>query len=133
MRWLFCLAVVLVSTGVGRAQEAKPEDLSKMYQETLEQLKDAQNRKTQLAAENADLQKKLAAANAELAQLRQDAAHYDQNTYLLRTQFSAWTRFMELNRPIKMAWDMYLHGADSLGPRFWFEPDDPDWPLSAGG
>src|SRR5439155_3651678 len=70
-----CWAVVflLVSAPVGLGQDvSRPEELKKMYDEALVQLKSAQDRKSQLAKENErlsaqveELKKDLAAAQAE--------------------------------------------------------------------
>ena len=87
MFWRFCMVTTVAATLAVRPALAedppKPEQLKQMYDDTLAQLKNAQERKTQLAAENeqlkaklADLQKQLDVAQAKNAELQKQASTY---------------------------------------------------------
>ncbi len=140
MRRLWIVVLVLVS-GVARgADTVKPEDLKKLYDDTLVQLKAAQDRKSQLAAENekltahiTDLEKQLAAQNSQIEDLRRQVTLFADRTYFLRSHYAAWLQFIEANAPIRLQWDLFLEQIGVIGPGA--EPAffDPNWPLSAKG
>src|SRR5437868_14898517 len=100
-RRLFVIALIaaLFAAAGPRAvaeDEPKPEQLKQMYDDTLAQLKSAQERKTQLAAENeqlkakvAELEKQLKAASAKSAELDRQAAGYAEKTVLLGSRYAA--------------------------------------------
>ena len=125
----------LASAPIALAEdEPKPEQLKQMYQDTLSQLKSAQERKTQLAAENeqlktkvADLEKQLQAKNTELAK----QANASGEMFFLRSHFSAWHEFLRQYPRMQIKWRVFLE-SDLLTPRNNIPVFvDPDWPWSA--
>jgi septal ring factor EnvC (AmiA/AmiB activator) len=145
-RWIFWTAgaVVVAAAPPGphaRAaidDEPKPEQLKQMYQDTLDQLKKSQERKTQLAAENeqlkarvAELEKQLQATQAKYAELQKQADGYAEKTFFLRSHYAAWQEFLRRYPRLQIRWKLYLED-DALTPRQDGIPFvDPDWPWSA--
>src|SRR5450432_3907409 len=91
-------AVVLATSSVNplsaQDQATNPDELNRRLQDTLAQLRSAQDRKNELATENekltahvADLEKQLADANRRAAKLSED-------TFRLRSYYAAWQVFM---------------------------------------
>jgi hypothetical protein len=127
--------VFLSSAPIARADdEPKPEQVKQMYQDTLSQLKSAQERKTQLAAENeqlktkvADLEKQLEVKNAELA--KQVSASGE--TFFLRSHFAAWQEFLRHYPRTQIKWRVFLEN-DLMTPRNNIPGlVEPDWQWSA--
>jgi uncharacterized membrane protein len=127
--------------GVVRGQDVKPDDLKKLLNETRAELKTAQDRKADLANENAklssrvrELEKTNQAQTAQLDDLKRKAAAFADRTLFLSTQYAAWTQFIALNPSVRMQWAIFedtMAAVDvaktSAAPIFM----DPDWPLSA--
>jgi septal ring factor EnvC (AmiA/AmiB activator) len=116
----------------------KPDQLKQMYDDTLAQLKSAQERKTQLAAENeqlkaklADLQKQLNAAQTQADDLEKQNAALAERNFFLRSHYTAWQEFLRYYPRLQIRWQIFL-GNDAGGyhdaqPVF----VDPEWPWSA--
>ncbi len=138
--WWRVAAVVLVSAGLCRAQEPSAEQVRKMYDDALVQLKAAQDRKSELATENeklraqmVELEKQVQAMDGQLKDLRLQAQGWAERTYFLRSHYAAWQQFIQGNPSLLMRWRVFLE-ADLLGhPLDPTEFRDPDWPLSAEG
>lgn len=120
---LIVLAALVVGAPVVSAQETpKPDQLKKMYDDALAQLKDAQNRKNELSGENeklktanatlterlVQLEKRLAAAEAENAQLKDEQANWAGQTFNLRAHYAAWQAFIRLYPAMQVRWHYYL-------------------------
>lgn len=137
-RLLLAGALSLLIGGLVYAQdEPKPEQLRKMYDDALAQLKQAQDRKNELAAENeklngrvADLQKQFDAAKARVDEVNRESASYADKSFFLRSHYAAWREFIRRYPKVEVEWRVYLFGA---GPRAMPEYFDRDWPLSASG
>lgn len=110
------LLIVLCLATVASAQEnASPEQLRKMYDDALGQLKAAQDRKNELAAENeklgakvAELTRDLKGANDRLAVLERESAEFAGRTFDLRSRQAAWARFIAYFPELKMRWETYV-------------------------
>ena len=131
MRSVTCFLMVLILATAALADTSKPDD-------TLAQLKAAQDRKAELATENgkllaqvAELQKQLQVQGAQLDELKRQAAIIADRTFFLSSHYAAWTQFISANPAIKMQWELFLRmvvtGSTPQTPLFM----DPDWPLSA--
>lgn len=140
-RWLQIGVVVLTTlatAGPILAQDApKPDQLKKMYDDALVQMKQAQDRKNELAAENdklnaklAALQKQLEAAKVMQAEADRQAAEFAEKTFFLRSHYAAWQEFISQYPKLEQAWKMYL-GGDALSSPQVREYIDQNWPLSA--
>jgi septal ring factor EnvC (AmiA/AmiB activator) len=95
--------------------EVKPEQLKKMYDDALGQLKAAQDRKAELAKENesltakvADLQKQLAASQDQVLTLKREVADNADRTYYLRANHAAWQKFLDRYPEVMARWKLYL-------------------------
>jgi predicted nuclease with TOPRIM domain len=134
------VALLLLSTTLAFAQDApKPEQLKKMYDDALAQLKAAQDRKTELAQQNellnariAEMTKELDRLKAEMVDLKRRDAETAERTFFLRSQYAAWQRFLDGQPEMKARWDVYLDNA-LVNPRAGVpELIDPQWPMARG-
>jgi septal ring factor EnvC (AmiA/AmiB activator) len=143
-RWLrsgvVVVSLLVIGGGGGVAwaeDEPKPDQLKRMYDDALAQLKQAQDRKNELAAENdklnakmADLQKQLDAAKARVDEVNRESAEYAERTFFLRSHYAAWREFIRRYPKLEAEWRVFLEGG-TLGPERLKSVIDPDWPLSA--
>ena len=124
------------AAGPARAQEnPNPEQMRKMYDDALQQLKAAQERKNQLAAENEKLgqqleaaRKDLAAAHGRLEELKRTDAEHAEKTFFLRSHYLAWQQFARAYPDTAGRWRTFLESDSLVNPR---EPSslfDRDWP-----
>ena len=132
MRRVCCVILLLFVASAARGDDAlKPEQLQKMYDDTLAQLKDAQDRKAALARENADLEAKLKAAAARAQSLQVQLDLLNDQTNVLRSRGAAWNEFV-LSRPlIREQWLWYVDDVAFFGRPPWRPLIDFDWPFSA--
>jgi len=155
MRWLVAIAVC-ISALAGNAQaddQLKPDDLRQKYDETLVQLKAAQDRKAELAQENQKLtqeNQKLAQENQKLTakitdmekqanqsnqlqlqidSLQKELQSFTDTAYFWRLRYLAWTAFLDGFPTVKTQWGLYLD--DSLPAGTAPEWHDANWPFSA--
>ncbi len=132
-------ALLIAAPQRATAEDApKPDQLKQMYDDTLAQLKSAQERKTQLAAENeqlkarlAELQKQLSAAQAQSAEVEKQNAGLAERIFFFRSHYTAWQEFLRYYPRLQVRWQIFL-GNDSATPRNG-QPlfVDPEWPWSA--
>ena len=135
------MAALMICTSVVRAEDApKPDQLKQLYEDALGQLKNAQERKNQLAAENeqlkarvADLQKQLEASQQQAAALQHEADSYAEKTYDLRSRYTAWLEFLRRYPQLKTRWKAFLENDQLSAPLDLPAMIDPEWPLSAQG
>jgi septal ring factor EnvC (AmiA/AmiB activator) len=131
MRAVCISLTILALAGSAWGQAVKPDDYKKLYNDTLLQLKAAQDRKSELASRVAELESQIQAQNTQINDLKREVAAFSDKTFFLRTQFMAWEQFILANAAIKMQWDYFLQNMIPLAtpqpPPFM----DPDWPLSA--
>jgi DNA repair exonuclease SbcCD ATPase subunit len=133
--WAVVFSASLVSAAYSQDLH-KSSDWQKMYQDASNQLRAAQNRKSELAAENAKLaarlaetEKKLQATQAQIEQLHFDALTFGDQTLMLRSFYADWQLFVSLTPALRGRWDAFL-GQNIPGL-----PDDPvllcdpQWPL----
>jgi|1185.fasta_scaffold1495684_1 predicted nuclease with TOPRIM domain len=136
--WAF-LALLLSAT-VAFAQDApKPEQLKKMYDDALAQLKAAQDRKTELAQENEQLKAQLAEVSKERDRLRNEMvdlkrqdADLAERTFFLRSQYAAWQTFLAGHPEFKARWELFLDNALVNPHASLPEIIDPQWPMARG-
>jgi septal ring factor EnvC (AmiA/AmiB activator) len=130
------MAVMLAFSGVVYdADTPTPDQLKKMYDEALAQLKNAQDRKNELAKENEDLKAKaeemgkdLAAAQAQVQDLKRDLADNDEKDFYLRAYHAAWENFIARSPELMARWKAFI-GSDAAATAPSTEPlIDPHWP-----
>ncbi len=107
---LVSLATLVSSPAAVLAQET-PEQMKKAYEAAQEQLKAAQERKNQLAAENetlkaniADLQKQLASAHARMEDMKRVDADHAEQSFILRSHYVAWKSFVKTYPEVLSRW-----------------------------
>lgn len=136
MRRVYFMVVLLMTcaTSLG-ADDVKPDDLRRMYNETLSQLRAAQDRKAELATENArltarvaELEKQLKEQTAQADDARRQAAALARSTYFLRTHYAAWVEFLQFYPLIRLEWDVFLDRVPPLSPELEMPPMDSRWP-----
>jgi len=114
--WLWLVAALLLCSSIGFADEAiKPEQLKKMYDDALAQLKAAQDRKAELARENEILgaklqeaQKQLAASQEQVQSLKRDLAESSDRSYVMLSYQNAWKNFLRHHPDWLLQWKLFL-------------------------
>jgi septal ring factor EnvC (AmiA/AmiB activator) len=144
-RWMLTAVVALAGTAFFASaplalaeDEPKPDQLKQMYQDTLAQLKSAQERKTQLAAENeqlkakvAELEKQMQANQAKTADLEKQVSSSAEKNFYLRSHYVAWQEFLRRYPRLQIRWRVFLEN-DLITPRSDLPVFvDPEWPWSA--
>ena len=134
-----CLTALLLPAPLPRAEEASsPDQLKRMYDDTLSQLKDTQQRKTQLASDNeqlkakvAELQQQLADRQAKVAELQKQNSELAEKAFFLRSHYAAWQEFLHHYPRFELQWKTFLE-SDLVTPRN-DQPVlvDPYWPSIA--
>lgn len=119
------------------ADTPTPDQLKKMYDEALVQLKSAQDRKNELAKENEDLKAKteelakdLAASQSQVQDLKRDVAENAQKDFYLRAYHAAWENFMARYPEVMARWKAFIESdVAAASPRM---PPliDPHWPAA---
>ena len=98
------------------AQDASnPEQLKKLYDDALAQLKAAQDRRNELATQNeqltakvAALQKEVDGLRTEMVELRRRDAESAENSFYLRSYHAAWQTFIDRYPELKVKWKRFL-------------------------
>jgi hypothetical protein len=138
MRWSWAWVMLLLFGSIAFGQDSpQPDQLKKMYDDVLGQLRQAQDRKNELAAENdklnakvTDLQKQLDAAKATIEEGNREAAGFAEKTFFLRSYYATWQEFIHHYPKLEARWKIFLAGG-TLTPAPLPEYIDRDWPLSA--
>ena len=126
------MMALLAWPAMARGQdEVKPDQLQKLYKDTLAQLKAAQDRKAELSARVDSLEKQLQEATAQNELLKRQAADFADKTFFLRSYYAAWLQFIATRPGLKVDWDVFLNSAVPLSPAVQTPMADPEWPLSA--
>jgi hypothetical protein len=140
--WAVALAAAIGAAvpAAARAQEnPSPDQMKKMYDEVVVQLKAAQERKNHLAAENEKLgqqveamRKDAAATAARLDELRRSDAEHAEKSFFLRAHYVAWQQFVRQSPETEARWRAFL-GDDYLAAagRVAAEVPDRAWPIPA--
>jgi septal ring factor EnvC (AmiA/AmiB activator) len=139
-RYVWLIAALFLLAGTALAEDKpNPDQLKKAYEDTLAQLKEAQNSKNDLAKENEklgkqleDVKKQLAGAQGQIENLKRDISDNDQKTFYLRSYQAAWENFMRAHPDLIVRWKLFL-GDDVLAVPQERQPlFDPNWPLLDG-
>ena len=116
------LALWLAATASGQ-EVRKAADWEKMYQDASAQLRAAQDRKSELSAENtrlaakvAQLQQNLQAAQGEADSLSKQVQALDSESAVLRAFHTGWYAFLRIDPIVSFKWQRFW--GDSL----------PSWP-----
>jgi len=124
MRWVYFTFALLISgaTSLG-ADDVKPDDYKRLYNDTLGELRVAQDRKAELATENArltarvaELEKQLKDQTIQMDDAKRQAAALAGSTYFLRSNYAGWVQFLQFNPLIRLEWDLFMDRIPPLGP-----------------
>ncbi len=132
MLWLTVLAACVLAPGAASfAQDgANLDQVRKMYQDALVQLKDAQDRKSELANENAKLAAHVADLEKQIDAFKHEAAGEAERTFFLRSRYAAWEEFMKQYPDLMERWKSWLENAAVKTGTLPGMGDDADWPFS---
>jgi hypothetical protein len=117
-------ATVLAQDGLSN------EQLKRMYDDAVVQLKAAQDRRNDLAHENVRLQARIDKADKDLEQARKEAKEIADATFQARAQRSAFNAFLQENPTVRLQWQLFLQ-RNLLAPSDASDFLDRDWPLSS--
>jgi hypothetical protein len=107
------------------------EQLRKMYDDALVQLKASQDRKAELAGENEKLQARVAELEKQLGEARTELANQAERTFFLRSHYAAWQTFLSRYPSLLQRWRVFMEADVLTAPNEIPQWMDPDWPLSA--
>ena len=132
--------VIILLAGATAAwgqDQPNPDQLRRMYDDARNQLKQAQDRKNELAAENdklnarvADLQKQLDAARLKIDDAARASAEEARRTFSARSELGAWQAFISADPKLELRWQLFLENAGP-SPRL-LDQLDPSWPWASG-
>ncbi len=120
------LAGILLFSGISYAADTPtPDQLKKMYDDALVQLKSAQDRKNELAKENEDLKAKteeltkdLAASQAQVQDLKREVADNAGKDFYLRAYHAAWENFLRQYPQVLAKWKLFMQSdVAAVSPR----------------
>lgn len=104
-------AVLLLTASLAFGQDTNnPEELKKMHAEAMVQLKAAQDRKNELAAENEKLSARVVELEKQLGDRDQQIAAFSERTWFLRSHYAAWNKFMDRYPQMKERWNAFMSG-----------------------
>ena len=120
MRVWLIIAVFATAPVVGADEKPNPDELKKAYDDTLLQLKAAQNSKNDLARQNdkltrqiEELRKELLSSQGQVEVLKREVSDNDQKTFELRSYRAAWDKFLRAYPDLMARWKLFL-GEDVL-------------------
>ena len=123
---LITLVLALTSSVCVADDPPKPDVLQQMYKDTVAQLKDAQDRKNELAGQNdklvaqiKQLQSDLADRQARIDLLTQERSELARRTLTLRAWNAAWQVFIQNDLELRARWNVFLEqslGSESIEP-----------------
>jgi hypothetical protein len=123
--WAMVLACGLATTVAAQAVR-QPSDWEKMYKDVSAQLRAAQDRKSELAADNAKLTSRVAQLQG---QLDQQSRRFEQSVFL-EAFYTGWESFTIQNPRVLDQWEAFWGQGLPLPPSDSALLFDPHWPLS---
>lgn len=154
------VAIMLVAVATAWGQDVGLAELRRMYDDVVAQLKLAQERKLELAAENErllaerdrlredrdalaaererlvaenrSLQRRLELAEARVAAAESEAAALAERTWQVRSMWAAWGSFLGAHPDVRREWHRFVQWATVDGDTltWWY---DRGWPLEDTG
>jgi len=128
MRWvcIVAVAVMLLGQQARAADEIKPDQLKKMYDEAAAQLNSAQDRINNLAMKNEQLTARVNELQKQIEESRVKQATFDQQTYQWRATYAAWERFIGKYPVLLGRWQAFLQNS-VLDPASLPDGVESDW------
>jgi DNA repair ATPase RecN len=111
-------------------EQTSPEELNRRYNDTLNQLRAAQDRKNELATENEKLTARVTDLEKQLDEARRQAATFSEQTFRLRVHYAAWLSFVRRYPLLLEKWKLFVEGDPLAAPSSLPEMLDPTSPLS---
>lgn len=121
------LAVVLSGVAVGSAVAQDAAQFQKLYEDTLVQLQQSQDRKNQLANENAKLLEQIAELEKQVRTLRSAVDRAE----LMAAQYSAFRTFLTRYPALQANFSSSEAAPERSLPQTSYEFFDRNWPFSA--
>lgn len=100
------VTALCLTASLALAQNQQPT--AEQYQDALNQLRQLQADKNELATKNRDLQKKLHDLEEQQEQTTMRLETLENRMFYLREHYAAWQAFLELNPPIRVMWNTYF-------------------------
>lgn len=133
-------SVALLAPCAAAQEPPKYEVLKNMYDSAVASLKEAQNKKSELATKNeeltkqvADLQKQLEAVGKDRDELQRQAATYAERTFNLRAYQAAWREFLKRYPALQAKWQVFLNAELLKSPNEAPALIEPAWPFRVEG
>ncbi|MDB5327132.1 MAG: hypothetical protein JWM57_2701 [Phycisphaerales bacterium] len=126
------LCIALLLAGLAASARAQSAPTAEQYQDALNQLKAAQDRKNELATENQKLRQQIADQDKKSTQQAERMSTLENRAYYLREHYAAWQQFIEQNAAVRVMWTAYFSNADA-GERVRDLLGDGHWPFSIEG
>jgi predicted nuclease with TOPRIM domain len=133
-------AAAVWASGAAAQEAPKYDVLKKMYDQSVQSLKAAQDEKNALATKNdeltkqvTELQKQLDGISKERDELTRQAATYAEKTYNLRSFYATWQDFVKRYPSLQARWRVFL---DAELLKSGTEPPslvEPEWPFRIEG
>jgi len=135
MLWLTVVAACILAPGAASfAQDgANLDQVKKNLQDALAQLKAAQDRKSELANENAKLTARVSDLEKQIDGYKRDAADEAERTFFYRSRYAAWEAFMKQYPDLLERWKFWLQTGGVKTGTLPAMGDDADWPFSGEG
>jgi hypothetical protein len=128
------MLICCLLAGVAMGQEnPNPEQLKRMYDEALEQLRTSQDRKNELASENEQLRARIAELQRQNTEMRRQADRFHERTLFLRGHYAAWQVFLRTRPTVSTQWQQFLETDPTALPDTSIELFDPAWPIRESG
>lgn len=126
-------SLLMICASVALAQNQPTlEQLQKSYEESLVQLKAAQDRKNELAMENQKLQKRIQELESERQHLQEQIQTLENRSYFLREHYASWQAFLDIHPSVQAMWSVYFKGT-SVNFGLTEILGDGQWPFSYEG
>lgn len=126
------LAALLAGPSAMALQDApNPEQLRRMYDDALQQLRVAQDRKNELAQENERLMVRINELERQVKRMTALADEFHERTLFLRAHHAAWKRFVARDPELLLRWRLFLESDADAVPGERIELFDPAWPMAS--
>src|SRR5450432_2668136 len=132
MRLVLVAAIIFATTAASFAQEqGNVDELNRKYQDSLAQLKAAQDRKNELATENEKLNARLTEMQKQMDDSHRQAATFAMQSFQLRSEHAAWLAFLKRYPKLSQQWQLFIESDPLAQPTTLPAYADPKTPLAA--
>lgn len=121
------IATLCLTASLALAQNQQPTQ--EQYQDALNQLRQLQADKSELATRNRELQKRVAELETQQQEMSIRLETLENRLYYLREHYASWQQFLEHNPPLRVMWYTYFTSGD-FRDRITDILGDGKWPFS---